>query len=69
MKWLLWANRVLLTLLSISTAAVKLASMEAEMVIFRAIGFTDGITIAFGVVQLIGGVLLVPNKTTRSGRG
>ncbi|MCA9691111.1 MAG: DoxX family protein [Nannocystaceae bacterium] len=67
MTALLWVNRVLLTLLSISTGAVKLARMEAEMVIFREIGFSDGVTIAFGVVQLIGGLLLLPEKTTRLG--
>lgn len=67
MTGVLWANRVLLTLLSISTGAVKLAQMEAEMVIFRAVGLADGLTISFGVWQLIGGVLLVPNKTTRIG--
>lgn len=67
MKWVLWINRVLLTLLSISTGAVKLAQMEAEMVIFREIGFPDAATIAFGVVQVVGGLLLLPNKTTRIG--
>ena len=67
MKWLLWINRVLLTLLSISTGAVKLAQMDAEMVIFRNIGFPDVATILFGVVQLVGGLLLIPNKTTRLG--
>ena len=67
MKWALWINRVLLTLLSLSTGAVKLARMEAEMVIFREIGFSDALTIAFGVLQLVGGVLLIPNKTTQLG--
>lgn len=67
MKILLWINRVALTLLSISTGVVKLAQMEEEMVIFRAIGFSDAMTIAFGVVQLVGGLLLLPNRTTRIG--
>ena len=67
MKVLLWINRVLLTLLSLSTAGVKFAQMEAEMVIFRTIGFSDGMTIAFGVVQFIGAVLLIPPKTTKIG--
>ncbi|MGE0785735.1 MAG: DoxX family protein [Sandaracinaceae bacterium] len=67
MKVALWVNRVLLTLLSISTGAVKLARMDAEMVIFRAVGFPDALTIAFGVVQLAGALLLLPPRTTRIG--
>lgn len=51
MKALLWINRALLTALSFSTGAVKLARMEAEMVIFREVGFSDTLTIAFGVIQ------------------
>ncbi len=63
----LWVNRVLLTLLSFATGMVKLARMEDEMRIFRAVGVPDGGTIAFGVVQLVGAVLLVAPKTTRVG--
>jgi len=63
----LWINRVLLTLLSISTGAVKLARMEDEMRIFREVGFSDPLIIAFGVVQLIGGLLLIHNRTSRTG--
>ena len=67
MKALAWVNRVLLTGLSIMTGVVKLAQMEEEMVIFRTIGFPDGLTMAFGLVQLIGGILLLPPKTTNLG--
>lgn len=67
MKAVLWINRILLTLLSVSTGAVKLAQMEAEMIIFREIGWPDGLTIVFGVVQVLGGLLLLPSKTTRVG--
>ncbi|MFK7989770.1 MAG: DoxX family protein [Sandaracinaceae bacterium] len=67
MKVLLWINRVALTLLSFSTAGVKLAGMEEEMVIFRAIGFSDAMTVAFGVLQLVGAVLLVVPRTTGVG--
>lgn len=63
----LWINRVLLTLLSISTGAVKLARMEDEMRIFREAGFADGLILAFGALQLAGGVLLLPNRTSRIG--
>ncbi len=63
MKWAILANRVALTLLSILTGVVKLVQMEEEMVIFRAAGFPDWATVAFGLVQLVGGLLLLPNRT------
>lgn len=37
------------------------------MQLFRTIGFSDAMTVVFGVVQLIGAVLLVAPKTTRIG--
>lgn len=67
MRVALLVNRVLLTLLSIMTGIVKLAGMTEEMEIFRAAGFPDPATVAFGVVQLVGGVLLIPNRTTHIG--
>ncbi len=67
MKWALLINRVLLTGLSLMTGAVKLAYMEDEMVIFRGAGFPDTLTVAFGVVQIVGGLLLLPNATTKVG--
>ena len=67
MRIALLVNRVLLTLLSISTGAVKLAGMAEEMEIFRAAGFPDALTVVFGVVQVAGGLLLLPNVTTRYG--
>ena len=63
----LWINRILLTALSIMTGVVKLVKMDAEMEIFRNIGMSDGATIGFGVLQLLGGLLLIPPKTTRLG--
>ena len=63
----LWINRVLLTLLSISTGAVKLARMEDEMRIFLEAGFSETLIVAFGVLQLVGGILLIPNRTSRIG--
>ncbi|MCB9712947.1 MAG: DoxX family protein [Myxococcales bacterium] len=46
---------------------MKLAHMEEEMALFRNVGFSDGMTVAFGVVQLVGGLLLLPARTTRLG--
>ncbi len=67
MKWAILANRAVLTLLSISTGLVKLAQMEEEMVIFRGAGIPDWATMVFGVVQLLGGLLLLPNRTHHIG--
>ncbi|MBX2796733.1 MAG: DoxX family protein [Myxococcales bacterium] len=66
MRVALWINRVLLTLLSISTGAVKIYRMEEEMFIFREAGFPDVATIAFGVVQLGLGLALIPAFTTHA---
>lgn len=63
MKYLQKANLVLLILLSISTGAVKLAQMEAEMTIFRQAAFPDWLTILFGVLQLVGGLCLLATLT------
>lgn len=57
-------NRALLVLLGVSTGAVKLARMEAEMVLFRGAGFSDLATIGFGVVQ-IAATLACLHRATR----
>ncbi|MDX1941481.1 MAG: DoxX family protein [Saprospiraceae bacterium] len=67
MKWIAKINLVLLILLSFSTAIVKLMQMPAEMTLFRNAGFSDTLTMAFGVAQLLGAILLVPFKTRKSG--
>lgn len=69
MSWALRINRVLLTLLSFATGAVKLARMEQEMQIFAQAGFSSAATVGFGVLQFVGAVLLLPQRTTRWGAG
>lgn len=63
MRWVVLVNRGLLTMLSVSTGLVKLTRMPEEMEIFRAAGMSDAATIGFGVVQLVGGLLLITNRT------
>lgn len=58
---------VLLILLSISTGLVKIFEMEDEMKLFRGAGINDTLTLLFGVIQTIGGILLIPTKTRRLG--
>ena len=67
MRILTLINRVLLTVLGVSTGAVKLAHMEQEMKIFQQAGFTDGLTVAFGVVQLVAALMLLSARTLRLG--
>lgn len=56
-----------LVLLSISTGLTKLVRMPAEMELFAGAGFSDEVTIGFGVVQLLGGLLLLRTATRRIG--
>ncbi len=60
---------VLLILLSISTGVVKLFQMEEEMKLFRDAGIGDTLTILFGVVQTIGGIMLIVPKTRKLSAG
>lgn len=56
---------VVLILLSISTGLVKIFRMEDEMVLFRGAGISDPLTIFFGIIQTIGGILLILPKTRK----
>jgi len=67
MQNLIRLNRVLLTGLSIMTGLVKLFQMDDEMQIFWGAGFSTTAIVVFGVVQLLGGLLLIPPQTTRYG--
>lgn len=66
MKPLLWINLALLTLLSISTGIVKIAGLEADVEIFARLGFSPGMTVAFGALQALAGVALLPAPTRRT---
>jgi hypothetical protein len=54
--------------LSLATGIAKLVRLPAEMALFRAAGFSDTPTIAFGVLQTMGGLLLWP-RSRRIGAG
>ena len=55
---------VLLTFLAVFSAATKIALMPQDVEFFGRYGFSNAMLIAFGAVQLIGGILL-PLKKTR----
>ena len=58
---------VILMFLAISSGVTKIALMQQEVDFFGKYGFTNPILIAFGALQLIGGVLLAFKKTRFSG--
>ena len=67
MKNLLLVNWVLVTLLSISTGIFKVLQQKADIELFAAIGFNTTMTTILGVIQLIGGILLIFKATRRLG--
>ena len=58
---------VLLMFLAISSGVTKIALMQQDVDFFGKYGFSNPILIAFGAMQLIGGVLLAFKKTRFSG--
>ena len=60
---------VLLILLSLATGGVKLFGFEADIEVFASIGFSPTATLLFGVVQVIGGLVLIFPQTRKIGAG
>ncbi len=58
MKIAITALAVLIGLLSIAAGAAKLALVPDEVRFLARFGFTDPATLAFGAVQVLGGVLI-----------
>ena len=58
---------VLLMCLAIFSGATKIALMEQDVEFFGKFGFSSPILIAFGVTQLVGGVLMPFRKTRFAG--
>jgi hypothetical protein len=56
-----------LTLLAVSSGLTKILLMQQEVEFFGRYGFSNAALIAFGAVQLIGGVLLPLRKTRFTG--
>ena len=57
----------IITLLSIAAGLAKVMQTEQEMVFLQSFGLSSVLIIAFGMVQIVGGVLLVPSKTRMIG--
>jgi len=58
---------VVLILLSIATGVTKLIQIPAEMELFGNAGWPIWLTLAFGVVQIAGGLLLIAPQSRRYG--
>ena len=60
-------NWILTTLLSIATGVFKLMQQKADIDLFQAIGFKPNMVFILGIIQCIGGVLLIPKQTRKYG--
>jgi len=57
----------ILALLALSSGATKIMLMQNEVDFFGAYGFTNPVLIAYGIVQVIGGILLIVPKSRMYG--
>ena len=58
---------VILGLLSIAAGVAKVALVPEEATFLQSFGFTDALIIAFGLIQVLGGVLLAVPRTRAYG--
>ena len=54
---------VILTFLALSSGVTKVLLMQQEIEFFGGSGFTNPIIVSFGIVQILGGVLLAIQRT------
>ena len=57
----------ILVLLAFSSGIVKIMLIEVEVQFYGSHGFTNSVLIAFGAIQLAGGLLLIAPKTRSVG--
>lgn len=67
MKYVSAIVLAILVFLAVSSGITKMLLMEQEVDFFGKFGFSDPALITFGLVQLIGGVLLVFKRTRFAG--
>ena len=56
-----------LVLLAVSSGAAKIVLLQQDVDFFGKYGFSNWLLIAFGVAQLLGGLLMVVSKTRLAG--
>ncbi len=69
MKYVSAIVLVILIFLAVSSGITKMVLMQQDVDFFGKFGFSDSALITFGLVQLIGGVLLVFKRTRFAGAG
>lgn len=69
MKIFILVVLAILVLLSLSSGVTKILLMEQDVTFFGKYGFTNSMLIAFGIVQIIGGCLLIFERTRVLGAG
>ena len=67
MRIALRVNWILVTLLSIATGVFKILQQPADIDLFKVIGLNVVMLTILGIIQLIGGILLVPARTRKLG--
>jgi hypothetical protein len=67
MKLFLKIIWIVTVLLSIATGVFKLSKQQADIDLFAAIGFEAKHVFMLGILQVLGGVLLIPERTRRFG--
>jgi len=58
---------IVLILLGISAGVAKILKMPEELAFFQAVGLGESIVLLFGIVQLVGGILLIFRRTRFAG--
>ena len=67
MKYLFYSILAVLVFLAVSSGITKIMLMQQDVDFFGQYGFTNPILIGFGIIQLVGGVMLVPPRTRVNG--
>lgn len=67
MRFFVLANHGLLLLLGLATGLVKVFGLEADVEIFANLGFSYSATVIFGIIQIIGALMLLNARTIRWG--
>ena len=57
----------IIVVLSIAAGLAKVMQTQQEMEFLQGFGLSSALIVAFGLVQILGGVLLVPQKTRLAG--
>jgi len=63
----IWALVSLLALLSIAAGSAKIASMPQEIQFFEDVDVSTELMLPLGVLQVIGGLLIIPPQSRRVG--